>query len=373
MLSAAVIAGKPRAQRFRDQWSGPADVHAISSVAGGAPFWLCGSGRRALYEALCREGDGEGRRIWIPALVCQSVVPVIRSSGYVPALYDVDYNLRPDLRRLDLCADDLFLLVHFFGLVQSTTAQTVRQEYGARVIEDCAHLLKPAYQGSSAGIMGEWSFFSFRKQLPVTCGAMLLGKRLAGDPEQPRINHRLTARDALLMAERFGPALTGPYYSRLVEWTRAALEPWRGRSRGLWRPAGDEAISASTLRAFRDMNLDRIAERRCENYRQLVHLLDEIPQVQVPLPALQAGSIPMVLPILVNDDNRRFRAALLSRGIGAFLWPGFEALTGVDWERFPGSRDWLRRLVCLPVHQDVNVCNLTRIRDACTQAVAAAA
>jgi hypothetical protein len=228
-------------------------------------------------------------------------------------------------------------------------------------------LLRPGHDGSNTGCVGEWSFFSFRKPLPVAGGAMLLGRGVDTRGLDARVSRSLGLRHALLTAERIGPALLGRYYCGLVEWTRRKLDPVRGPNG--WRAADEDRIGATTLRALRTFDIDAIAERRCANYRALTTMIVDVEGVDVPFPDLPRGSVPLVLPVCVAQPYA-FAAALWKLGVGAFLWPGFEVLDGVDWGHFPGTRRWLDSLVCLPIHQDLALADLERVRDACREAAA---
>jgi dTDP-4-amino-4,6-dideoxygalactose transaminase len=358
------IGSKPRGEWIWQQIQGPAHPAAASAVAGTSDYWLCHSGRRALHEALRREpATGVHRRLWVPAFICRGVVPAAAAAGYEVALYDIDDRLQPRIEALNARAGDAVLVAHFFGLAQPLDELHAQlRSRGVTLIEDCAHLLKPGHDGASTGRLGEWSIFSFRKQLPVPSGGMLLGPGVEGRGTGARVSHKLTPRHALLMAERIGPALLGKYYCGFVEWTREKLDPVRGPEG--WRAEDEDAIGATTLRALAGLDLDAIADRRCGNYRTLAPMLTGIDGIDVPFPELPAGSIPWVLPIRIHKPEAS-ASSLWAAGVGAFLWPGFEVLAGVDWMQFPGSRGWLESLVCLPIHQDLSVSDLERVRDSC--------
>ena len=168
------------------------------------------------------------------------------------------------------------------------------------------------------------------------------------------------------MAERIGPMMFGRSYCRLVEWVREKLDPVRGSE--TWSSDDDDAIDATTLRALESLDIERIATQRCANYRTLATAVRQTSGACLPYVELPCGSVPMALPILV-DRPAAVAAAMWSAGVGAFLWPGFEELTGVEWSRFPGTRTWLDRLVCLPIHQDLEAADLERVHDCFTRAL----
>jgi dTDP-4-amino-4,6-dideoxygalactose transaminase len=361
------VSGKPRGDWLWRQMGGRADPAAAAVVAGDASYWLCRSGRRALHEALRRQPARSGRRLLMPAFMCRGVVPAAEAAGFEVALYDIDDRFRPVAGSLDVRAGDAVLVAHFFGLAQSLTVlhESVCGR-GAILIEDCAHLLKPGHDGSSIGHFGEWSIFSFRKQLPVTCGGMLIGPGVTGKGTDTRVSRRLTPRHALLMAERVGPTMFGRYYCGLVEWIREKLDPVRGA--GAWSSDDDDAIGAMTLRALQYLDIETIAAKRCANYRALAAALGPIYGAHMPYAELPHGSVPMALPVAV-DRPAEVAASMWAAGIGAFLWPGFEVIGGVDWSRFPGTRTSLDRLVCLPIHQDLDEADLDRVHVGFAQAL----
>jgi len=344
----------------------PDPAAAAASIAAGAPYWLCGSGRRALHEALLREPPAAGRRLWIPAFMCRGVVPVIVAAGFEPQLYDLDEQLRPCVDVERVREGDGVLAAYFFGLVHDLQPlYAALRARGAVLIEDCAHLLMPGYQGAPAGRTGDWSIFSFRKQLPVASGAMLLGRRMAAG-ESVVVSNRPALREALLVVERIAPAVLGARYCSFVEWTRERLDGVRSGAR--WTADEGRAIGAATLRALPGFDLQAIAERRRQNFTRLASALTgAVPGAVLP-GALAAGSVPLAFPVLV-DTPTSAAATILRAGVGAFFWPGFEVLPDVEWAGFAGTRRWLDHLLCLPIHQDLGAEEIDRIAEIVAKAV----
>lgn len=362
----SAISCKPRGDWLWRQVHGPADPSVAAEIVGDSAYWLCHSGRRALHEALRRCPVTTGRTLWIPAFICRGIVPAAEAAGFQVALYDIDDYLGPCA--VDARAGDAVLAVHYFGLTQPIAPlREALRARGVTLIEDCAHLLKPGYQGGSAGLVGEWAIFSFRKQLPVTGGGMLIGQGLNARRADTRVSHRLSPKHALPTAERIGQTILGRYYCSLVEWSRAKLDPVRRTDQ--LRFDDEDAIGATTLRALRSLDINAVAERRRSNYRALSAMLSDVDGVRLPYPDLPPGSIPMVMPVQVQRPAQ-LATSMCAFGVGTYPWPGFEVLAGVDWRQFPGTRIWLDHFVGLPVHQDLNASDLERVHDSLVRALA---
>lgn len=360
--------GKPRADWPQAGMFAHASAEAARKVAGCSSFRLFRTGRRALYEGLRYLRPTAAARVWIPAFICRGILPAVEAAGYGIQFYDVIDDLEPDWNTVDLCPGDIVIGVHFFGMARRLDlARTFIESREALLIEDCAHLLMAGWGQTSVGHLGTFAIFSLRKQIPVPTGGMLVGAELdPGGAADGAISYRPTARHAVQLAERLGPAVLGRLYCPLLEHLRATLNSVRSVAR--WRPEADSKISATTLQFLSKFNLESIAARRCVNYCALVAMVSEIPGIKLPFYQLPPGSIPLALPILVKHA-REMAASMWAAGVGVSLWPGLEVVESLDWRKFPGSRRWIERAVLLPIHQDLTSQDLERVRDASALAV----
>lgn len=131
-------------------------------------------GRDALKEALNRI-DRKGQTVHVPALICKEVPDAIRASGYKVRYYQVSRELTPppQLLNYDL-AGQIVLVVHYFGFPMAADSIEALKRAGAVVIEDNAHGIFSSQRGRLLGTNGDYGVFSFRKNLGLNLGALLL-------------------------------------------------------------------------------------------------------------------------------------------------------------------------------------------------------
>ncbi len=313
---------------------------------------LHANGRAALAAGLRLLAPIGIRRVWLPAYVCRSVLDPILACGLEPALYDIDARLEPCWARVAPRAGDAFLLVHYFGLCgPQSDALRFCAQHKVVLIEDCAHGLFDPSADAAMGGAGAIAIYSLRKTLPVPDGGVLR-RNDPGLPAPPPLGRPPAPslkRVLVMLAER------------VVRGVGVDPLAWRARVRALAgttdpgptpRPGDDRGPSWLTLRLLETLDWEpRIAARRSA-YARTVALLGGSPGVEIPLPELPAGGVPLGLPLRVEDPSR-VCMALRAHGVGASQWPGADGLPDVDPGAFPGAAEWVERGILLPVHEDL--------------------
>ncbi|MEF2229461.1 MAG: DegT/DnrJ/EryC1/StrS family aminotransferase [Pseudodesulfovibrio sp.] len=126
----------------------------------------CNSCTAALHLALValrlKPGD---EVITTPLTFCASVNAIIHA-GATPVLADVDpvtMNIDPDSIREKITPRTKAILpVHFAGRsCDMDPIMALADEYGLKVVEDCAHAIETTYKGRHAGTFGDFGCFSF--------------------------------------------------------------------------------------------------------------------------------------------------------------------------------------------------------------------
>lgn len=322
---------------------------------------LFARGRFALYEGLRALARVRAvRRVWVPAYLCGPVQDVTGALGLATALYDVGDRLEPVWRTVAPKRGDALLVLHYFGLaVAPATVQGFCAAHGMPLVEDCAHAVPDPGAAVQVGAYGALSMFSLRKQAPVPGGGLLVvndaevraeirtpGRAGVGDL-------RTLVKLGIMLAERAALALDCnvlPIKDRLP-----VLDAHHASDRGApRRRSGDRFVyerppaPAFVLRPMLE-RLDwrpRIRSRQAA-YRRLASRVHAIPGVDVPIPALPAGSVPQAVPVRVADPDRVVRA-LRARGVEAMRWPGREQVP-FDPGACPGTVRWLERSLILPL------------------------
>jgi len=121
-----------------------------------------------------------------PLTFCATVNSILHAGG-IPVLADVDaktMNLDPEeVRRKMGPRVRAILPVHFAGRACEMDALlAIASEWGAAVVEDCAHAIETEYKGRKAGTFGAFGCFSFYSTKNVVTGEG--GMVIARDPRQ---------------------------------------------------------------------------------------------------------------------------------------------------------------------------------------------
>ena len=110
--------------------------------------------------------------IWLPAYICDTVVIILREYSVNCKYYKVTADLKPDfdaLEKENICQEDFFLLVHYFGfsISQKETIDFCKRKK-LYLIEDCAHSIVKDIGKSKIGTQGDAGIFGLRK-VPKEC------------------------------------------------------------------------------------------------------------------------------------------------------------------------------------------------------------
>ncbi|MFP4168007.1 MAG: DegT/DnrJ/EryC1/StrS family aminotransferase [Desulfonatronovibrionaceae bacterium] len=135
----------------------------------------------ALHLSLIVAGIGPGDEVITTPLTFCSTVNSIIHSGATPVLADVDpqtMNIDPaEVEKKITARTKAVLPVHFAGRpCAMDRIMDLAGNKSLQVIEDCAHAIESAYQGTQCGLFGDLSCFSFyvTKNLVTGEGGMIL-------------------------------------------------------------------------------------------------------------------------------------------------------------------------------------------------------
>lgn len=279
-------------------------------------WWLTSRARQA-FAHLLRHTPGS-RLALLPAYVGISsregsgVLDPLRDCGWKQNFFRVDAELEMDVEHVEslLAARPygLLLLIHFFGFPQRRLAEAraLCDRYGVKLVEDCAHVL----HGGDIGTVGDASFFSIHKTLPVRSGGIL------------QINH--------------GPDV-GPV------------------------PA-DAAMQPDALSALARALVHSIGRKRIENYELLSAALSDMPSITLFRRERPRDAVPLNLPVLLQPgaDRLGIYNRLNARGIGSTALY-YQLVDGIEESIFPVSHDISRRILNLPIHQEIGAMQIDRM------------
>jgi hypothetical protein len=128
----------------------------------------------ALWRKRCR--SNLSLTVWIPDFFCNTALTALRQTGAKLVFYPVTEKMAPDIAACrELSAGnppDMFLLVHYFGQpMPAVEARDFCARYGAWLVEDGTHVLRPI---RGVGTAGDFVLYSPHKHMPIPDGAVLV-------------------------------------------------------------------------------------------------------------------------------------------------------------------------------------------------------
>jgi dTDP-4-amino-4,6-dideoxygalactose transaminase len=220
--------------------------------------------------------------------------------------YALDDRLRIDLDSLRIALQDgsvrVLVLIHYFGYVDPAYADAVKiaREYDVFVLEDEAHAMLTDAVGGICGRLGDGCLYSFHKLLPVDAG----GAAVINDPQSPLAQSIVSGPDCPLPVQ---------------------------------------------------FDLQRIASKRRSNSMMLDGMVREsLPEVEPLFGAPACGEFPQSYPVLVPNGSRdRLYHEMNAAGFGVVSLY-HTLISQVPPQSFPAAVRVSRRILNLPVHQDVS-------------------
>lgn len=336
----------------------------------------CARGCDALALVYRQAGLGPDDVVVVPAFHCPSIADATRRAGLRVAFH----RIAPDLTPID--SDIVYqlqggaralLLIHYFGFTQDVTRyRALCDEFGALLIEDCAHTVFGLSGGLLPGETGHFAIASDRKLFPLPDGGAALANSGPMDAQSLRpvtwSNELRCALRAIQHAADYG---TLGVASRPL----AIALDWMDRLRGSGKKNRQSSPDAGSLpdspvearrplqrgsrvarRLRRATSVSRLAQVRRHNYRHLVGRLHGLPNCMPLFPDLLPGTVPYVVPVLVRNAQQHF-GALKAHGVPMFRWEGIGDL-GCEV-----TKSYSTDLIQLPCHQELSTADIDWIAD----------
>lgn len=233
----------------------------------------------------------------------------VKNSEVGYEFYSLDEKLSIKLddfkRKVEENKDCLVLLVHYFGFIDEKYDEIVDwlNKKNIFYVEDCAHAWLTDLIGGRCGRNGKYSFYSLHKILPVKNGGV-------------RVNNNVETIDT------------------------------------------DKAINP-----FLSFNYDllTIYNKRRENYKYLVNLLQEVSGLQIIYKNLSEGICPQTLPVILEGFDRNdlyYKMNDLGFGMVSLYHTMIPELQSYDSE---ASAITSKNIINFPVHQDIEIQDLNEL------------
>ena len=338
-------------------------------------------GRDALVWFLSSVSDPmapEEKTVVLPAIYCSSTSQHLMNAGFKIIWCDVDSTLNLDLTFLSriLQSMKIFAVItcDYFGFRSSSSAVSVLcKKHGVLVGLDKCH----SFTNLSLNEPGiDFSFFSFRKTLPVSSGGAVIFKdRLQKGTLENLINSRCKmGRPHFSKTFR----LKLDYLIRFICYRQKVLniyllkdffQKFFFRKKILASPIFDVVAGCNPncpqLHAILSdtTGISEIQKKRRENFLNMYNLMPK-KRFKPLFNTVVIDDVPQVFPLLVSKASKLV-SYLRQRGVGATTWPGPDFPFEVKAREldFPNANRISSLLVCLPIHQDIEISDLRYIAD----------
>lgn len=234
------------------------------------------TGRMAIWHAFRVTGC---ERIWIPIYQCDSIRETFVKKGVEVCFYHIDKNFTPI--DIDAASEDAVLLVNYYGIMSHARMTDLASKYRYPII-DCAQAF------FCAPIENALTVYSCRKFVGVPDGAYVIGKG----------------------AEKYMDEYPQGYSSSTAEFLFTRIEygcegkGYDARTRNEQRIDLEDCLKMSKLtRALIDAeDYEANQKKRRENFAYAHGLLGSINRIN-PVAHLDTDAVPMVYPLVVEDDD----------------------------------------------------------------------
>ncbi|KJS28617.1 MAG: hypothetical protein VR64_23865 [Desulfatitalea sp. BRH_c12] len=326
--------------------------------------------RTALKYGLNSIGLEQGDDLLVPEFICESALEPLQELGIKPKYYPVGPTLEPEWtwveQRISMATKAL-LIVHYFGQPQQMkTCVKFCQDHSLLLIEDNAHGFGGTFSGQLLGTFGDMGVSAPRKSFPIINGAYLYiyhgtNPDLSTLILQPRaslsIKHRLKNRIKQLPVIDY----VMKHRQRVTEHRKRLGAPVPYGSQNAFRDPPilkDFGMDESTDSFLHQENIDRVRENRQTIYYLWQQWTSRQGLMPV-FPNLSPGAIPLVFPTFAESAtiSRQWYERGHRAGVDIHSWP---TLPHAIVEGNNGAMRLWERLVCFPIHQEMDVQLLER-------------
>jgi len=234
------------------------------------------SGRTAIYHALRLTGCDT---IWLPYYQCDTVREFLSRKNKKIKYYHIDSDFNP----IDLIpqSDEAVLLVNYYGIMSFERMKSLSNNYSNVIIDNSqGFFLQP--------IEDCFNVYSARKFVGVPDGAYVVGEN--ADKFTEEYEQGYSSDTALFLLQRVEYGCEGKtYQSRSVNEHRIDTEDIM-------------LMSPLTRKILDGTDYDFIREKRRENFAYAQEIFGGINKIN-PLKYYDESSVPMVYPLVVEDDG----------------------------------------------------------------------
>jgi dTDP-4-amino-4,6-dideoxygalactose transaminase len=349
-----------------------------------APFPLSGAEVRRFYFARNAVWLGArllglgGHEVLVPAYHHGVELEALEAAGASLRFVRVDGRMRLDVEDLERKIGPrtrALYVIHYAGWPQQMDdVLAVARRHGLPVVEDCALALLSRDGEVPLGARGDLGIFCLYKSVPVPNGGLLVLNRAIDAPttvRTPPLGSTVSHAGGLFLAHLARYGASGEALREAVRRSGRAVRfatgvhPVATGTMHFDPSCADLGMSALSRVVLENQDWDAIVAARRRNWFLLFgRLRDVAPPVQAELPA---GACPLFYP-LVCPDKPSVAAKLAARGIETVdFWN--EGHPACPVEEFPEVAALRRRVLEIPLHQDLGPDDMAYVAQAVEEAL----
>lgn len=313
------------------------------------------SGRNAI-KAFCRLIKVPTKSVLLPIYTCSTVIDPFVDEGWDIHFYclnkDLTLNRESLIYTYEINEPSVVFFHSYFGLDTLKNDLGVikdLQAQGAIIVEDITQSLFSNHNISFAN----YYVSSLRKYLAIPDGGFLASKqkipmieKISSSPEIVK-----TAFDAFGLKARYfeqeEPKIKDEFRSKYQE-----LNLMIGKNEQIID------ISPESLQIFASIDFDMVKRRRVENYRYLLHELEDLNFIKPVLSVGVADDAPLYLPVYVENVRKDFQAYLASNRVYCpIIWPRPLQIQNADQV----TEYMYQNMLCFPIDQRYGIEEMSKV------------
>ena len=304
------------------------------------------SGRISLYNGLqsLLLRNNNINHVLLPSFICGEIAAVFKELNIKTIYYQLDKDLNIDFDFIEKNLSNinhLLFIVNFFGFPSNwEKINSLKQKYNCFVIEDNAHSIFGKYNNIDFGKLGDISFNSLRKILPLLSGSEL------SINITPELNDIYKKRKPRL------PSLDEIKYSLRSYKPKFFRRPKVTIDKEFELDLGNTAIDYISHKVLTTNIFDKakITSARRNNYLFWKDFLSNYDLEFLELNISDLNICPYVFPCIASNSDiiRKWKE-----------WGEINQINIIQWPKFPTSESHflaenkLKNIICFPVNQEV--------------------
>jgi len=331
-------------------------------------FYFFLLGRHALLSGAKSLGLKKNDSIIFPAYICSSAYEPLKQYGLNIILIDVDEKLEFSSNQLKKVILEkkpkAIVIIHYFGIIKDIQSLVkLCNGLNVRVIEDYSQSFFSALPHMHKNLMGDIAIFSIRKSLPIIDGGALCAKAQYNFDKEglsPASNPFFYL--IIRTLERLFILIGVNIYKKSITKIKENL---RKNSKPHSIDTALKGVHPSWLleKYLNNQSYLEISEKRIKaNFVKMSQIAIKFGFRLFISPELKNFS-PQAL--IIYDDIGGLTDHLRKNGVGACGWPENEIPQTVikNPQKFLNSIYFNKRIVLIPIHQDISASNIELMKD----------